>query len=831
MLPLTTPPPGPNLPRPILPSRRAPATAALGPALTRFPARRALGRCLRPALALAAFGSLCSALWGQGSTNTFQVRILPPANTLMVTQTVNAVFLTIANLNLFTNVAVTMTLSSTSTPMLDDGAPPDAAPADATYSADLLVPALPVPTNFVVRFTVVGDDLSVTNASGQLDPTATLTNSFTTTYLTAGRPANDHFTNAFKLNPAGGPVTGNNRLATIEPAEPFHGANPAVAASVWWTWSPTNNTRVLMDTAGSSFQPVLAVYTGSTLATLKQVAASTNDVPNNLKANVLFDALAGVTYRIAVAGYDSSGMGDINLRIIPGGVPDTEPPLVIVITPASQSLVTTNLITFTGTAKDLGPYPTGVEQVTIQLNDDPPTPVGGTAAWTATLDLPIGTNVVRAVARDVAGNVSRPFIVVLRYVSPLNDHFAEAIELVDLAGTASTHNGRATKEPGEPFHAGNEGGHSVWYWFLAPASGTLRLTTANSTFDTLLAVYLGDNLTNLVLVAANDDAAPGSRYSELTVALARAQLVRVAVDGFGGETGTLQLGHTFTTTEILYSLTILPALGGTVTPPSGLFPEGSNVTVTAVPTRDFRFTGWQGSATTAQNPLFLVMTQNYTLQASFLVSAYTDGYETGGLAPKLKYGSAGTAPWYVQSDVVYAGRYALRSGVIGNDGVSVLTLDVNLVAGTAAFEVRVSSEEGWDILEFHLDGVLQKHWTGEVNWQKYQFAVDAGRHQLQWRYVKDANFSRGLDAAFLDNLYLPLTDQDLAPTLSIGLPVPDQPQLLLQGYPGRSYVIQSSTNLLTWTARYTNSTPEGSWVWTDASAATLPVRLYRALLR
>lgn len=64
----------------------------------------------------------------------------------------------------------------------------------------------------------------------------------------------------------------------------------------------------------------------------------------------------------------------------------------------------------------------------------------------------------------------------------------------------------ATKEPGEPAHGGNAGGGSVWLNWTAPATGTVQVSTLGSGFDTVLAVYTGDEVGNLTLVAANDDA-------------------------------------------------------------------------------------------------------------------------------------------------------------------------------------------------------------------------------------------------------------------------------------------------------------------------------------
>src|SRR6266540_1988821 len=126
----------------------------------------------------------------------------------------------------------------------------------------------------------------------------------------------------------------------MEPGEPRHAQVSTADASVWWTWSTVVSTNVLVDLAGSSFEPILAVYTGTTVSNLTPVASSPQDVVNGLKAHVNFDTTPGLTYRIAVAGANARGVGDIRLRVAPGARPDTNGPLVTIIAPATESLFT-----------------------------------------------------------------------------------------------------------------------------------------------------------------------------------------------------------------------------------------------------------------------------------------------------------------------------------------------------------------------------------------------------------------------------------------------------------------------------------------------------------
>ena len=81
--------------------------------------------------------------------------------------------------------------------------------------------------------------------------------------------------------------------------------------------------------------------------------------------------------------------------------------------------------------------------------------------------------------------------------APNNDNFAAAQVIASSSGTTSGNNTLATKETGEPDHAGNPGGKSVWYAWTAPSSGTWTFDTIGSAFDTLLAVYTGSTVEQL----------------------------------------------------------------------------------------------------------------------------------------------------------------------------------------------------------------------------------------------------------------------------------------------------------------------------------------------
>ncbi len=141
-------------------------------------------------------------------------------------------------------------------------------------------------------------------------------------------PANDAFAQRIVLSGRAVTTTANNQFATREPGEPFHW-NSSELASLWWTWTAPSSGTTVITLAGSSFDTVMAVYTGTALTNLNQIAHD-DDSADGTVSRVSFAAASGVTYHIAVAGYgvdlDSGSvvgsLGTIALALnhTPGGV-------------------------------------------------------------------------------------------------------------------------------------------------------------------------------------------------------------------------------------------------------------------------------------------------------------------------------------------------------------------------------------------------------------------------------------------------------------------------------------------------------------------------------
>jgi hypothetical protein len=117
-------------------------------------------------------------------------------------------------------------------------------------------------------------------------------------------PKNDDFGDAATLR-VGRTVSGNINGATSQRGEPRH-ANSLATRSVWYKLRARRRTTVLLSTCSrTTFDTVVAVYTGRTLRGLRTVEFNNDGCGS--RSRVTFTARPGKTYRIAVAGFTGSG--------------------------------------------------------------------------------------------------------------------------------------------------------------------------------------------------------------------------------------------------------------------------------------------------------------------------------------------------------------------------------------------------------------------------------------------------------------------------------------------------------------------------------------------
>lgn len=177
---------------------------------------------------------------------------------------------------------------------------------------------------------------------------------------------------------------------------------------------------------------------------------------------------------------------------------------------------------------------------------------------------------------DARNSLVKPRLNLLEAARPANNAFSNRILLSGSSGTTSATSLLANKETGEPVHAGNSGGASVWWKWTAPAAGQVSLNTHGSGYDTLLAVYTGTGVGALTTIAANDNDGTSGNTSSLLFEAQAGKEYELAVDGFNGTDGSVLLNWSLNATA---AANLSLSLSG---PPSA--PVGSTVTYTLTAT-------------------------------------------------------------------------------------------------------------------------------------------------------------------------------------------------------------------------------------------------------
>ena len=442
---------------------------------------------------------------------------------------------------------------------------------------------------------------------------------------------NDAFGACTTITGKFGSRAGHNTTATKEPGEPNH-AGDAGGGSIWYCWTAPTNSPVTFDTIGSSFDTLLAVYTGSPVSNLSLVVSNDDIVSGQyLQSSVTFTPVTGTTYHIAIDGYgDASGLTVLNWLQTGAAAPDliiwgpaTSPTLIMRTFASNDCEVvegcatpgTHRLLSFTTETRNIGagdlvigdPSTNALfefaschghyhfeqfadytlldassnvvaagHKVGFCLEDvrawSPTAPAsakykcfnqGIQAGWADVYSaglpcqyidvtgLPTGDYTLQMVVNPAGllpeSNTNNNVTLVPVSITapdcsnaPTNDYFTNSLTLV--APTSfSVMNECATKQPGEPSHAGNSGGHSVWFNWIAPSNQTAVITTRRSDFDTLLAVYTGSSVSNLSLVASNDDISPWVKQSLVSFAALGGTTYRITVDGYAGAVGNITL--------------------------------------------------------------------------------------------------------------------------------------------------------------------------------------------------------------------------------------------------------------------------------------------------
>jgi subtilisin family serine protease len=129
--------------------------------------------------------------------------------------------------------------------------------------------------------------------------------------LAAAGAINDQLADAVPLSGQSGTSYGNNTGTSLESGEPAKAGN-AGGRSVWWTWQAPVSGLVSWDTAGSTFDTLLAAYTGSSIPSLVSVAENDDDA-GFTTSKITFSVTAGTSYAIVTDG-KSAASGTITIN-------------------------------------------------------------------------------------------------------------------------------------------------------------------------------------------------------------------------------------------------------------------------------------------------------------------------------------------------------------------------------------------------------------------------------------------------------------------------------------------------------------------------------------
>ncbi|MBR5982475.1 MAG: T9SS type A sorting domain-containing protein [Bacteroidales bacterium] len=169
----------------------------------------------------------------------------------------------------------------------------------------------------------------------------------------------------------------------------------------------------------------------------------------------------------------------------------------------------------------------------------------------------------------------------------------------------------------------------------------------------------------------------------------------------------------------------------------------------------------------------------FTAQTNGTYNTYISTYLSIGLQiedwesnsfDSYEWDNSSSVPWTIVSTGAYAGQYCAKSGNIGDNANTDLTITLDVInADNVEFYKKVSCEDpgsgGWwssgtsyyDYLAFYIDGNEKEKWaSSNDNWSLQTYPVTAGTHTLKWSYVKDVNTTGGSDCAWIDEIKLPV---------------------------------------------------------------------------
>jgi uncharacterized repeat protein (TIGR02543 family) len=695
-------------------------------------------------------------------------------------------------------------------------------------------------------------------------------------------PDNDNFATRIPLSGTSVTTTGSNMEATREIGEPD--PNATGGRSVWWTWTAPTNGYLTITTAGSSFDTMVTVFTGSSVTNLALVAFNDTE---DAAAIVSFNVTAGTAYQIAVDGTDSDllpvnrARGSISLQLTLGS-PQAPPPndsfanrLQLAgshisnitgsnlgatkepgepfhadvigektvwwtwIAPASggltlnshSSAIDTVMAVYTGNS---------VPGLTLVAANDEDPDFGSES--TVACNVVAGTTYQIAVDgfEGDAGNIKFSLDLDAAFPVPANDNFANRRTLTGNSVTTNVSNVGASYEPNEPMHLATFGGKTVWWSWTAPASGGVTLTASNSALDTLVAVYTGTSVSNLTFVAGNDEDYYLSEFvdgdSTAYFNVVSGTTYVIAVDGVDGTAGNFQLrlllgaADSVPANNSFASSTLISGTNTTV--------NGSNLGATLEAREPLHRDYYGGSSVwwrwISPGPgMVTIDTSNNIVDApDTLLSVYT-GSSVSNLTRIASDNNSGGTNWTSLVTFPTKSNVTYRIAVDGCDGDAWNNIKLRVRFNLASYSLTVLGTPigGGSVTLSPPPDQGTNYAPGSVVFLTatplpgYVFTGWSGSvTSTNNPLAITVNSSKTITANF----------QSLASTLTPHLPQTAQEirtngfRLYLTGPTNVSYAIERTTNFTTWTSFQTNLVTSNRFEFRDRSASNSLFRAYRS---
>ena len=188
-----------------------------------------------------------------------------------------------------------------------------------------------------------------------------------------------------------------------------------------------------------------------------------------------------------------------------------------------------------------------------------------------------------------------------------------------------------------------------------------------------------------------------------------------------------------------------------------------------------------------------VMSGAYTDSKDFTskIGLNVEDFELGVIGDE--WNNDATNPWTICNVEPYEGQYCVKSGSIGDNQSTELSLQFTVTeADSVAFYYKVSSESSYDKLYFYIDAIEKNNWSGTVAWTRAQYAVTPGTHTFKWKYKKDTSVSSGSDCAWIDFVILP-TDRNLSINAGLDINLCADENAQLDGYASNQTSLEWTT--------------------------------------